>query len=136
MKRRELLKRIGQLAVVVTSARFISASSSSPRLATVRQMTQEWPARLWGCRNDRGSTLIYFGDNPAFEVKYKRGDWDIRERELTSSEYSELQRYKDKLDPRVPQRVGTALGKGDLRLRGWVYNGRYPNEWRMSAESI
>lgn len=138
MKRRELLKCvIGWVAgVAVMSPTSAALSSESDRLETVRRMLAETPAQRWSSRSGYGSTLVYFGDGQAFEVVFQNHKPLISTRELTTSERSDLGAYQKTLNRHVPQRVGTVLCNNEWRLRGWIYNGRDPHEWIMSAEKI
>lgn len=139
MNRRSLLKLLPAAVTGIALSSTVRTASSAPsrdsaRLNTVRRMIAETPAQGWASRYGHGSTLVYFGDGQAFEVSFRNNRPTILERPLTSSERGDLKRYQQKLDPHVPQTIGTPVGNGKWRIRGWIHNGRHSDGWIMSVE--
>lgn len=134
MNRRDIIKAIPALLVVPFAVEAWPVYDES--LETVRRMASEPHARYWGSRYGRGPTLISFGDETVYEVRFKDDSPVITARGITPSEDADLHWYKKHTSRHIPQELGSIVKEGQYRLRGWVYNGRHSESWVMSVEQI
>lgn len=97
-------------------------------------------ADMWGSvrdrSNGRNAVLVTLYGNLARKITFDSGYIIEKEITLDEKQRADLRQYQDGLNRRIPQRIGTEFLNGSWRLRAWIYNGRRPNEWIMSAEKI
>lgn len=155
MDRRSLLKLLPVAVTGLALGSTVTAASEGNRIAwhsysrshreelravtnkIIKESARMWMASVRYRESERGAVLVTIYGNLARKITFDSGQINQEEITLDEKQRAELQQYKNELGRCLPQRIGSQIGvNGDWRLRAWIYNGRHPNEWIMSADKI